>query len=224
MSARFAVMPLAVLAVISPFFVAAQQPDSRLQNTLKRLDTTSATFTSAQATFHKELYNALVKDTTSQDGSVYSTRSKAGTTQMGVRIDGPGARIVELKNGVIRDYNPALKCFDTVQASGKLDSFLTLGFGGSGKDLARTWAVTDAGPETISGMKVEKLILVPKEITIKNNIVRVALWMDLDRGVSIKQLFEFPSHDTQTAVYSGIRLNKPVSAKPFEFRGNACGR
>lgn len=224
MSARFAALPLALFAVFAPFFVAAQQPDARLQNTLKRLDTTSATFTSAQATFHKELYNALVKDTTSQDGSVYSLRSKAGAMQMGVRLEGPGARIVELKNGILRDYNPALKCFDTVQASGKVDSFLTLGFGGSGKELARTWDITDAGTESIMAMKLEKLILVPKEVSIKNNITRVTLWMDLDRGVSIKQLFEFPSHDTQTALYSDIRLNKSVSTKPFQFKGVACGR
>ena len=143
---------------------------------------------------------------------------------MGVRLEGPGARIVELKNGILRDYNPALKCFDTVQASGKVDSFLTLGFGGSGKELARTWDITDAGTESIMAMKLEKLILVPKEVSIKNNITRVTLWMDLDRGVSIKQLFEFPSHDTQTALYSDIRLNKSVSTKPFQFKGVACGR
>ncbi len=210
--------------ILSPALTIAQQPDARLQTTLKRLDATSSTFTSAQARFHKELYNALVKDTTSQDGSVYTLRGKGGSAQMGVRIDGPGARIVELKNGVLRDYNPALKCFDTVQASGKVDSFLTLGFGGSGKDLARTWDVTDLGPETVSGTQVEKLTLIPKETSIKNNVNRVTLWMDLDRGVSIKQLFEFPSRDTQTAVYSDIRLNKAVATKPFEFKGNACGK
>ncbi len=224
MFVRFFPVLSVAFALISPVFVAAQQADLRLQNTLKRLDSTSATFSSAQASFHKELYNALVKDTTSQDGSVYSMRSKTGTTQMGVRIDGPGARVVELKNGVLRDYNPALKCFDTVQASGKVDSFLTLGFGGSGKDLARTWDITDVGQETISGTKVEKLVLTPKEISIKNNITRVTLWIDLDRGISLKQFFEFPSHDTQTALYSDIRMNKTVSTKPFEFKGTACGR
>lgn len=224
MSGRFVVIPLAVFGILSPLFVAAQQTDTRLQITLRRLDLTGAAFTSAQANFHKDLYNALVKDTTSQDGSVYSIRNKAGITQMGVRLNGPGARIVELKNGVLRDYNPALKCFDTVQASGKIDTFLTLGFGGSGKDLTRTWNITDAGPETIATLKVEKLILVPKEISIRNNITRVTLWMDLERGISIKQLFEFPSHDTQIALYSDIRLNKSISTKPFEFKGVACGR
>lgn len=216
------ILPLLSLCV-SWIASCAQEPDARLQATLKRLDATSATFTSAQASFHKELFNALVKDTSAQDGSVYSIRTKSGI-QMGVRIDGPGARIVSLKNGILRDFNPALKCFDTVQASSKIDSFLTLGFGGSGQDLAKTWVVKDLGPETLGSVKVEKLNLLPKEDSVRNNVTSVTLWMDLDRGVSVKQLFEFPSRDTQTAVYSNIRLNKSVSTKAFEFKGNPCGK
>jgi negative regulator of sigma E activity len=205
--------------------VAGAEPsNAQLEATLKKLDAASARFSSAQAVFHKDLYNKLVGDHTPQDGSVYFIRS-GGSVQMGAKIDGPGARIAEYKNGVLRDLIPG-RCYNTVQASGnkaKFDSFLTLGFGGSGKDLANAWDITDLGQETLDGVKVEKLDLVSKEQSVRNNYTKVTLWMDLDRGISLKQVLLSPSGDIDTATYTKVRLNeKNVDKKPFEIKGSPC--
>jgi negative regulator of sigma E activity len=209
---------------LSTCFAFAEQGDTKLEASLKRLDVASARFSSAQAVFHKDLYNKLVGDHTPQDGSVYFIRT-GGSVQMGARIDGPGARIAEYKNGVLRDLIPG-RCYNTVQASGnkaKFDSFLTLGFGGSGKDLAQAWNIVDMGQETLDGAKVEKLELVSKEQSVRNNYTKVTLWMDLDRGISLKQVLLSPSGDIDTATYTKIRLNeKNVDKKPFEIKGSPC--
>jgi negative regulator of sigma E activity len=209
---------------LSTCFASAEQGDTKLEASLKRLDVASARFSSAQAVFHKDLYNKLVGDHTPQDGSVYFIRT-GGSVQMGARIDGPGARIAEYKNGVLRDLIPG-RCYNTVQASGnkaKFDSFLTLGFGGSGKDLEQAWNIVDMGQETLDGAKVEKLELVSKEQSVRNNYTKVTLWMDLDRGISLKQVLLSPSGDIDTATYTKIRLNeKNVDKKPFEIKGSPC--
>jgi negative regulator of sigma E activity len=209
---------------LSTCFASAEQGDVKLEASLKRLDVASARFSSAQAVFHKDLYNKLVGDHTPQDGSVYFVRT-GGSVQMGARIDGPGARIAEYKNGVLRDLIPG-RCYNTVQASGnkaKFDSFLTLGFGGSGKALAEAWNIVDLGQETLDGAKVEKLELVSKEQSVRNNYTKVTLWMDLDRGISLKQVLLSPSGDIDTATYTKIRLNeKNVDKKPFEIKGSPC--
>jgi negative regulator of sigma E activity len=209
---------------LSTCFAFAEQGDTKLEASLKRLDVASARFSSAQAVFHKDLYNKLVGDHTPQDGSVYFIRT-GGSVQMGARIDGPGARIAEYKNGVLRDLIPG-RCYNTVQASGnkaKFDSFLTLGFGGSGKDLEQAWNIVDMGQETLDGAKVEKLELVSKEQSVRNNYTKVTLWMDLDRGISLKQVLLSPSGDIDTATYTKIRLNeKNVDKKPFEIKGSPC--
>jgi hypothetical protein len=235
---RVALRSVAVGLLCSPCLLHAQaqpsppnQGSPQLRETLARLDEASSHFISAQATFKKDLYTALVKDHTLQDGSVYFLRVKSGTNA-GIRIDGPGARIVEYKNGTVRDYNPGIKCFDTIPASGHqatIDSFLTLGFGGSGKDLARTWVINDLGPEKLMDgareVKVEKLDLVPKDASVKANFTHITLWIDLERGISLKQVGFSPSGDTQTAVYSNIRLNdKKVETGPFEIKGKSCGK
>jgi len=202
----------------------AQQQTPQVQAILIKLDAASAHFTSAQADFEKDLYNAVIKETDKQDGKVYFKR-EAGNTQFGMLLTGPNARVAEYKNGTIRDFNPSTKCYDSVQASpGKIESFLTLGFGGSGRDLAKAWAITDLGPETIDTIKTEKLDLYPKDDGVKANITHVVLWIDVDRDVSLKQVFYTTSGDIQTAHYSNIRTTGKVDTKPFEFKGKPCGK
>jgi len=47
--------------------------------------------------------------------------------------------------------------------------------------------------------------------------------MDLDRGISLKQVLLSPSGDIDTATYTKIRLNeKNVNKKPFEIKGSPC--
>ena len=201
LSPLFASAALLVLASASTSAARAQAPDPRLQQTLAKLDQASEHFNFASANFHKDLYNALVKDHTPQDGQVYFLRTHnggRGSVQMGARITGVGARTVEYKDGVVKDFNPGINCYDTVQTNGnqtRIESFLTLGFGGSGTNLATAWNIVDKGQETLDGVKVEQLDLTPKDPGVQNQVTNVSLWLDLARGVSLKQVFVSPSGD-----------------------------
>lgn len=211
---------LAALAVSA----GAQQPSTQLKSTLEKLDAASARFTSAQANFHKVFYNALIKaDEDTQTGEIYFIRAHDASTEMGLKTTGPGARTVEYKSGTVRVFNPATACYDTVTRPG-VETYLTLGFGGSGKDLAKAWEITDLGPETLDNIKVEKLDLLPRDPGVKANVTKVTLWLDLARGVSVKQVLLAPSNDLQTASYSNIRLNGKVDIKPFAIKGKPCGK
>jgi outer membrane lipoprotein-sorting protein len=96
---------------------------------------------------------------------------------------------------------------------------MTLGFGGSGTDLAKAWTITDQGSEPISdGMqtvKTEKLDLVSKDPSIRGNFSHITIWVDPARDVSLKQVSYQPSGDTRTVYFTNIRLNQPVDTKPF---------
>ncbi len=209
-------------ALLSPL-LPAQQPTPQLAATLDKLDQASAHFTSAQADFHKVFYNHFLKsDDDQQDGRIYFTREH-GATQMGLIITGPQGRTVEFKAGTLRVFNPGPGCFDTVTKPG-IETYLTLGFGGSGKDLVKAWDITDLGPETLDGTKVEKLELVAKDPAVRANIKKFTLWIDLARGISLKQVLLNPSNDLQTATYTHIRLNEKVDTKPFSFKGKPCGQ
>ena len=201
----------------------AQQSSPQLKSTLEKLDAASARFTSAQADVHKVFYNALIKaDEDTQNGTIYFLRAN-NNTQMGLKTTGPGARTVEYKSGTVRVYNPATNCFDTVTKPG-IETYLTLGFGGSGKDLEKAWQITDLGPDTLEGTKVEKLDLVPRDPGVKANVTKMTLWLDPTRGVSLKQVLLAPSNDVQTATYTNIRVNTKVDTKPFAIKGQPCGK
>ncbi len=195
-----------------------------LTGTLARLDASSARFTSAEARVHRESYNSVVREVDdTSDGSIYFIREKGGSTQMGLKTEGKNARTVEYKNGTVRDYNPGIKCYDTVTRPG-IDTYLTLGFGGSGKDLNKAWVVTDLGPAVEGGVKVEKLELVPRDAAVKGNVSKVALWVDLDRDVSLKQVFYSPSGDYNTAVFREIETKKMPVVGKYAIGGKPCGK
>ncbi len=215
------------LAGLSAGVAHGQQNDPKLAAFKAKLNAASARFRSAQADVERDAYTALIKETDKQQGKSYFLRDGAGATEMGLLADGPNGkpeRIAQFKNGTLEDYNVGIKCFNSYQASGKVDAFLTLGFGGSYTDLERAWEITDKGSETMGGVKVEKLDLVPKDAGVRNNVTHVELWLDPERDVSLKQVFYSPSGDTSTAIYSNIRLNGKVDTKEFAFKGGPCSK
>jgi len=191
--------------------------------TLEKLDAASARFVSAEAKVHRDAYNAFIKDSEASDGSMYFIRQKDGKTEVGIVQTGKTARTVAIKDGVIRDYNPGTKCYDTVTKA-DIDAYLTLGFGGSGKELAKAWDVNDLGSEQMAGVKVEKLELTPKDTGVKANIKTATLWVDLDRDVTLKQIFLSPNGDKNTATYSIVSYNKSINTKPYAIPGKPCGK
>lgn len=219
------------LLIAAPFvallLAAAPSPaPGNLKDTLAKLDAASAKFKSAQANFQKDDYLKLLDDHTRSDGSVYFIRDGAAV-EAGIKVDGKNARIASYKGGMLKDFTPgAANCYnsiDSTRSKGKTESFLTLGFGGSGKDLESSWTISDLGPEMIGSVKTEKLELVSKDQGVRNNFSKVVLWLDLDRDVSLKQQFYAAgTGDINTAVYSNLRLNGKVETAPFEIKGKPC--
>ena len=117
----------------------AQTQPSHLDTVLHQMDVSSAKFQSAQADFKWEIYERVVKQTTTQTGSIYFLK-KGSATQSGAKILPPSAKIYDYKNGLLRIYDPGTKQVTKVSSQGKeaqVQSFLTLGFGGSGSDIAK---------------------------------------------------------------------------------------
>ena len=183
-----------------------------LSAVLAQMDASSKNFHSAEASVKKEQYDRLVHDTTTETGTMYFQRNGAAI-QMGAKFDPPSAQIVEYKNGIARLYSPSTNHLDTYSADknkSQMDTFVTLGFGGTGTDLAKAWNITDQGSETIDGTKVEKLDLVSKDPGVKANFTHITLWVDPARDISLKQEFFEPGGNTNTVTYSNVRYNQPI--------------
>ena len=209
----------AVVVAITPASLHAQPKPGHLDEVLRQMDAASLKFQSAEATFRWDLYERVVKQTTTQTGTIYF-KKHGTTTVMGARIEQPSVKIIEFRNGILRLYEPGTDHLTTVDATknkAELESFLTVGFGGSGKDLAKAWTISDLGDEMIDGVQTAKLDLVPKDPSVRKNCTHMTLWVDPVRGLELKQSLYMPSDDYRTAVYTNIKYNQKVDEKPYQI-------
>ncbi|MGA7158289.1 MAG: outer membrane lipoprotein-sorting protein [Acidobacteriaceae bacterium] len=222
---------VAVLALFTAAPLCAQSPSPRLTYVLKQMDTASAKFRRATADFQWDYYEKIVQDTTTQKGYIYFER-QGDSTELGAVIVNPSAqtksnivKVIEYDKGTLQMFDPGVDQI-TVMHEGanqaQIEGYLTLGFGGSGTDLAKAWNITDLGPETLTDdglpVKVEKLDLQGKDPSVRKNFTHVTIWVDPVRDVSLKQIFYTPSGDYRTAIYSDIKLNCNVHKDKFAIK------
>jgi len=206
-----------ILPYILAFTTVALQAsaaDPKLDGVLRQMDAASVKFQSAEANVRKEQFEKVVRDTTEQSGTVYFLRTKTGT-EMGAVL---GPKYIHFANGKGEMYDSVARKttpFNAGQDRARVESFLTLGFGGSGKDLERAWTMDLQGDETIDGTPTVKLNLVPKDPSVANTFTHILIWVDPSRALSLKQEYFTPEGDTQTSYYTHIRYNTPVDAKKY---------
>jgi len=214
-----------VVAILPVLAIWAQeppdvQPNAALERVLNLMDSTAANFRSTEASFVWDQYTKVVNESDTQKGKVYFRRA-GKETQMAADISEPDKKSVLFTDSKIEVYQPRIDQV-TVYNAGKnreaFESFLVLGFGGSGHDMLKSFDVKYLGTERVDGTDAVKLELVPKSPKIRNNFDRIVLWIDQARGVSVQlQLFE-PSGDHRLAKYSGIELNQKIPDKVFKLK------
>jgi outer membrane lipoprotein-sorting protein len=218
---------LALTAIPSSMF--GQANSSQLTSVLKQMDAASQSFRNAHADFHCDYYERVVRDTTTQAGPIYFLR-QGDTTQMGLVVIGPQSKpekVVQYKDGILQMFDPGVDQITVLHAGAnqaQYEGYFTLGFGGSGSDLAHAWNITDLGPETLNDggqqVKTAKLDLTSKDPSSKT-FTHITIWVDPTRALSLRQIFYMPNNDTRTCDYSNVKLNGKLDMKTFEIRKDA---
>ncbi|MGA3034688.1 MAG: hypothetical protein ABSD70_15495 [Terracidiphilus sp.] len=191
-----------------------------LQRVLEELNTAAKSFHTTSADFKFDSKQTLpVPDEEIQTGTVYYERS-GPSFKMGVHVAKVDNRdvpkvIVCCVGGKIQMYEKLTNTTSTLDKFSQYQSWFMLGFGASGTDLEEKWDITYGGPETIDGVRTEKLILVAKDQTVRRNIAQVTVWMDTRRGVSLRQLFDQGGGQSRDCHYTGIKVNQTLPANAF---------
>jgi outer membrane lipoprotein-sorting protein len=107
--------------------------------------------------------------------------------------------------------------YNTGKDRATIESFLVLGFGGSGKDMLKSFDVSYLGSEKVGGVDAVKLGLVPKSVKVRNNFDHILLWIDPALGVSVQQQL-FSSGDYRLAKYSDIQLHQKIPDSVFKLK------
>jgi outer membrane lipoprotein-sorting protein len=233
---RFALfLPIALLLALlhHPSSVAAAKPADAptLESVLKKMDSVAANFHTTQAEFEWDIYQKVIDEVDDvETGTIYYRHNgkdvemmaqvkQAGSSKSSLK---PEPKFVLLSGGKVRLYQPKLDQvteIDLGKNQSDYQSYLVLGFGGSGQDLQKTFDVTFVGPETVAGVSTAKLQLIPKSEKVKNTYNQIFLWIDLDRGISVKQQFFQPQGDYRLATYSDIQVNgKKIADDVFKLK------
>src|SRR5215469_15191611 len=175
-----------------------------VKSVLKKLDQAAASFRSTSADFKFEsVTTEPIPETEVQTGSVYYDRT-GKSFEMAAHIKAvdtkPVAKIYSFVGGEFKLFEGgALNQVTSLSRGNKYESYLMLGFGASGAELADKWDITYDGDETVAGVKTAKLELVFKDPAIRKNIPKVIVWMDTARGISLKQYWDQGQGQSRTA-------------------------
>lgn len=211
----------AVLAAVLLAFPAVTRADD-LNSVLRKLDAAAARFRSTSADFKFDTVQTdPIPDSEVQAGAVYYER-KGGGFGMGIHIDTdngrPAPKVIVVSGGVFKMYDKLPDQVTTSKKVAKYESYLVLGFGASGKDLEQKWNIKYLGSETLDGVKVARLEMVAKDPSVLKLFAKVTIWIDPERGVSLKQVFDEGEGQSRTCTYSHIKVNESVPGDAFTFK------
>jgi len=226
-SLALAVLLLAGTRALEPNAVAAQAAATTdLDKVLSKLDASARTFKSAQADIvWDNVITQPAPDKDSQVGTVLFAREKSGDTRVALHIktDNGRSALKDLvyADGVGKMYQPSIKQMIVSKLTDNrsaLDAFLTLGFGGSGDDLKKIWKVSYGGTEAVNGLQAAKLQLLPLDAKMAESTKQVFLWIDMDKGIAVKQQRFGTDGGYVVLTYSNIQLNGKIPSGAFDLR------
>ena len=220
MDSRKLIFAAAIVLAIVPARSAFAADD--LQTVLRKLDTASANFRSTSADFEFDTVTTVpIYDKDVQKGVVYYKRD-ANNAQMAAHINEVNGRsvpkVVVGSGGKIKLYEQKVNQVTVLTKFSQYQDWFMLGFGASGKELQQKWDIKYLGSEKIDGINTDKLEMIAKDPAVRKNVLKLTLWMDSERGVSVRQLFDQGQGQTRTCHYTNIKMNQSLPSDAFTFK------
>ncbi|MFZ0798316.1 MAG: outer membrane lipoprotein carrier protein LolA [Terriglobales bacterium] len=221
------VLKAVVLGIVVPvwLFMAVALPQivgesAELEHILAQMDAAARNFKATEASVVWDHYDRVIKETETERGKIYFRRD-GGKVQMAVDFANP-EKYVRYSGGKVQVYLPKMDEVDEYTPGknrSEVESYLVLGFGGSGHDLLKSYDVKFLGPDTVDGIKAEELQLIPKSDRVRNDfIARILLWIDPARGVSVQQQFFEPGGNYRLVKYSDIQSREQLPQEVFKLK------
>jgi outer membrane lipoprotein-sorting protein len=190
-----------------------------VQAVFARMDQEAATFKQITGNLKKTEYTSVLNDTTIESGQMWLKRAGRGVV-LRIEFTEPNARSVSVQGNTAELYYPKIntvQVYDLGKFGGLVDKFLALGFGGSGKDITKDYAVTLGGEESINGQRTTRLELAPKAAKVLEQIRKVELWIPADAGHPIQQRFVQSNDDYYLVTYSDLKLDPALPDSAFHL-------
>lgn len=195
-----------------------------LQAVLHQLDVAAANFHSASADFEWDsVVTEPIPDTDVQKGVAYFEH-QGKSVKMAAHIDElndrPVPKVLLYSNGELELFEPMINQVTRFKKASQFEGYAMLGFGASGKELADKWNIQFDGQETMDGIKTDKLELVAKDPAVRKTISKVTLWVDPQRDISVKQIFDEGEGQSRVCHYTNFKVNQSLPGDAFKLKTN----
>jgi outer membrane lipoprotein-sorting protein len=205
---------------------ATQSSSEGLNTVIAAMNSKAAGFKNVAADFdwltHNAVNAALKEKDEVQTGRSYFRRGKdSNDVDAMLDILQPSPKQLLLRKGVVRIYEPNINRI-TEYTLGKnksdADAYMSLGFGGRGDQLLKSFHVKWLGWETVDdGIRTAKLELVGKTPGLQKAFSRAVIWLDPERNVAVQQQF-FQGDDYRLTRYHHIKVNDQLPGDAFKLR------
>lgn len=206
---------LVLLAAAVPAFA------QNLQAVLASMDAAAPTFRAMTAKMDRISHVAVIDDNSSEEATVRVVRPKGRDLRVAIDFTKPDNKQVAIGDRKAEVFYPktnTVQEWDLGKYKSLVDQFVLLGFGTSGKDLARNYGLTYLKEDTVQGQKCARIELLPKSAQVKQNYKRIELCVATPGGYPVQQkLFEASGNYTSIS-YSNVKLNPDLKPEQVALK------
>ncbi|MCC6588421.1 MAG: outer membrane lipoprotein carrier protein LolA [Bryobacterales bacterium] len=188
---------------------------------LQRMDSAGPQFRGAAASLKRVVHTAVINDDTEETGTFSLLKGKARELRVLIDIKKPDVRQVALSDRKAEIFNPnanVVQEFDLGKQKGLVDQFLLLGFGVTGKELSKNYAVKYLGEDNVAGQKCSRLELTPKSAEVRQHFNKIELCIASTGGHPVRQKLYEPSGNYTDITYSDVKLNPSIKSEELALK------
>lgn len=214
----FFFVPLMILCCSAGLFPtgAAQKANWSIEGVLGMMDKSARDFHTLTADIEHIKYTAVVKDTSTETGHIYVRRDE----KMRIEIIKPDPRTILRAGDSLFLFNPKINRveeFDLGKNRSMVDQYVLLGFGTKSENIRKSYLVSVVGEEELDHKKTVVLELTPKSDQIRNQIMKIQMWVDEASWLPVQQkFFEAGSGDYFMFHYINAMKNLPLGDVKFK--------
>jgi outer membrane lipoprotein-sorting protein len=187
-----------------------------IEGVLGMMDRAAQDFHTLSADLEHVKYTAVVKDTSTETGHIYVRRDE----KMRIEFAKPDPRTILRLGESLFLFNPKINRveeYDLGKNKALVDQYVRLGFGTREVDLKKSYLVSVVGEEEIDNKKAVVLELTPKSDQVRNQIIKIQMWVDEASWLPVQQkFFEAGSGDYFLFHYTNAMKNLKIGDAKFK--------
>lgn len=213
---RLPIIPLlAAVLLLAP----APAPSTTLEQVLAVMDKAGPAFRDLSASLKRIDYIPILKEAEESPALIWMKRAGPRDVRLLVEFKEPNPRTIAFEKATAEIYYPKMRSVEVYnlgKSRSLVDQFLLLGFGSTGAELKRNYAIRLLGEQQISGESTTRIELVPLAAAVMEHMKRAELWV-AEGGYPLQQKI-YTSSREYTFTYSNVKLNTNLADSTLKLQ------